>query len=94
MDEIEKQKVMINYKGSGVKTLSRFGVFFFIIGIIAAIIAAIGFLRYLTNADTSTGLSLASSFFPTAIGLLASAAVCTGLSSIAKTALYKRILLE
>lgn len=97
MDSNGKQKVVFNYKNSGVKTLNGFGVFFYVIGIIAAAITVIAFLAYLGDMDSSsgeTGLSLASSFFPVTIGSFVSGAVCTGLSNIARTALYKRLLLE
>jgi hypothetical protein len=38
--------------------------------------------------------SLLGTFFPIGVASLFAGAVCTGLSSIAKTALYKRIILE
>jgi Na+/proline symporter len=99
----EKQKIVFSYENSGVKTLNGFGVFFFIIGAIAVLVALIGLIMYVMNSGDSytdnketaiIGISLASSFFPIAIGLLVSGAVCVGLSSIARTALYKRALLE
>ena len=96
------KRIEVNYKGSGVKTLAGFGTFFFIIASIAALFAAIGFIMYLANvmddrwemANAMIGISLVSSSLPIAIGSCAAGAICQGLSSIAKTALYKRTLLE
>ena len=93
---------MVNYQGSGVKTLSGFGTFFFIIGSIAILITLIGFIMYLVNdlnysserENALIGISVASSFFPISIGSLAAGAICQGLSSIAKTSFYKRKLIE
>jgi len=102
MEEKEKETIVINYQGSGVKTLNGFGTFLFVIASIAMLVAVIGFFMYLGNdmdsskemKDALTGLSMASSFFPIAIGSFAGGAICKGLSTIAKTALYKRTLLE
>jgi len=98
---MEKQKIKVNYWNSGVNTLYGFGKFFLIIGFIAMLVAIIGFIVYLTNFDSYSGaenaiigISLAASFFPISIGSFAAGAICKGLSTIAKTALYKRTLLE
>lgn len=96
------EKVIVSFKGSGVKTLYGFGTFFFYIASIAALVTVIGFIMYLANdvdlswemENAMIGLSLASSFLPIAIGSFASGAICNGLSSISKTALYKRTLLK
>jgi hypothetical protein len=98
----EKKVLEINYQGSGIKTLNGFGVFFFILGAIAIFVALIGGCIYLNNIgsyisdkkDALVGASLAGTFFPLGIYLLAAGAVCIGLSSIAKTALFKRAVLE
>jgi hypothetical protein len=84
---MELKELIVNYKGSGVKTLKGFGVFFFVTGVIALLVALIGGIFYL-NA------SLAGKFFPLGIILLFFSAVCVGLLSIAKMALYKRSILE
>jgi hypothetical protein len=100
---MEKKELIVNYEGSGVKTLSGFGVFFYVIGSLALLTAIIGGVLYLQNtgsssssdeADAILGVSLASAFFP--LGLLSFffGAVCSGLSNIAKTAFYKRAILE
>jgi hypothetical protein len=97
-----EKKVKVDYQGSGVKTLNGFGTYFFVIASIAVLVAVIGFIMYLANdmdysserANAMIGISLASSFFPIAIGTFAGGAICKGLSTIAKTALYKRILIE
>ena len=98
---MEKQFIKVNYQGSGVKTLNGFGTFFLIIGYTAMPVAVVGFIIYLANLDSwsgekmaMTGLSIAYSFFSIAIGSFAAGAICKGLSTIAKTALYKRTLLE
>jgi len=101
---MEEQKTVIKvyYQGSGVKTLNGFGTFFFIIGSIAILVTVIGFIMYLANdmdysrgrENALIGISLASSFFPITIGSFAAGAICKGLSTIAKTALYKRRLFE
>ena len=96
------EKVNVSFEGSGVKTLNGFGTFFFIIASIATLVALIGFIMYLANdmdyrsemENAMIGLSLASSFLSLAIGSFAGGAICKGLSTISKTALYKRTLLE
>ncbi|MCL2327446.1 MAG: hypothetical protein FWC39_02910 [Bacteroidetes bacterium] len=80
---MKKQQILINYSGSGVKTLKGFAIFFFIIAFIAMIVAILDCF-----------LSFSLSFFITPILLFVGGAICIGLSSIAKTALYKRMLLE
>jgi len=97
-----EKEVKVNFEGSGVKTLNGFGTFSFVIASIAMLVAVIGFIMYLANdMDYSSerenaiiGISMASSLFPIAIGSFAGGAICKGLSTIAKTALYKRTLLE
>jgi len=84
---MEKQDVRINYSGSGVQTLDGFGTFFFIVAAISIIVAVISLM-------TIIGIVSAGTFFSIAISSLASGAICKGLSTIAKTALYKRMLLE
>lgn len=97
-----EKKVKVDYQGSGVRTLNGFGTFFFVIASVAMLVAVIGFIMYLANdmdysrerENAIIGLSLASSLFPIAIGSFAGGAICKGLSTITKTALYKRILIE
>jgi hypothetical protein len=100
---MDKQELKINYDGSGVKILYGFGVFFFIAGVIALLVAVIGWFSHLGNSGSSysadeatalVGASLAGTFFPIGIALLFAGAVCIGLSSIVKTALYQRTVLE
>ena len=96
----QKKEITVNYENSGVKTLKGFGAFFYVIGTLAMLCAAIGFIMYLSHQGYSyreealIGISLAASFFPISIGSFAAGAICKGLSTIAKTALYKRLLLE
>jgi len=96
-----KKEIKVNYQESGVKTLNGFGKFFMIVGSISALVAVIGVIIYLSNLGyygnkeyALIGIALASSFFPISIGAFACGAICKGLSTIAKTALYKRALLE
>jgi hypothetical protein len=93
---MEKKKIKVSYEDSGVKTLNGFGVFFFVAGTIALVVAVIGGLVYLGSDGEPAlgGASLAGALFPAGISLFAAGAVCTGLSSIARTALYKRMILE
>jgi len=84
---MEKQNVRISYSGSGVQTLNGFGTFFFIVAVISIIVAVI-----LTV--SIVGIGTAGIFITNAISSLAAGAICKGLSTIAKTALYKRMLLE
>jgi hypothetical protein len=100
---MEKKELIVNYEGGGVKTLSGFGVFFHIIGSLALLTAIIGGFLYLQNIESSytsdedkalLGASLARAFFPLGLISFFFGAVCIGLSSIAKTALYKRTIFE
>ncbi|MDR2970349.1 MAG: hypothetical protein LBU83_00260 [Bacteroidales bacterium] len=87
----------VKYAGSGVKTLYGFGIAFYIIASIAILITIIGIFTYFLadySKEQINGLSLASSFFPIAISSFAGGAICQGLSTIAKTALFKKTLLE
>ena len=95
-DKIEnqgKKKIKVDFEGSGVKTLEGVGMILMIIGIISILTSAIGVLVFISGENT-TGIYVASSFFPISIGSFAGGAICLGLSSIAKTALYKRLILE
>jgi K+-sensing histidine kinase KdpD len=94
---MEKQEINVSYKGSGVKTLKGFGVFFFVIGSIALLVVVIAMYNYLdshSSSDEVAALSLAGVFSPIGCISLFAGAVCTGLSSIAKVLLYKRMVLE
>lgn len=101
-DALKKKQIVIKgYPYSGVKTGNWFGVFFMVIGVLAVITTAIGFIMYLIASgsrygeeDAILGLSLASTFFPISIGSFASSAICLCVSTIARTALYQRTLLE
>ena len=84
---MDKQNVRISYSGSGVQTLNGFGTFFFIVAAISIIVAVI-----LTV--SIVGIATAGIFITNAISSLAAGAICKGLSTVAKTALYKRMLLE
>ncbi|MDR2653298.1 MAG: hypothetical protein LBC68_13500, partial [Prevotellaceae bacterium] len=95
---MEKQKIVVNYKNSGVETLNGFGTFFFVLGCISALVCIVGIVIYADDSNYEktayAGLSLASAFLPIAIGSLAFGAICKGLATMAKTSLYKRTLLE
>ena len=94
-----KEIVNVNFKNSGIKTLKGFGVLFFVVAIIATLIAFIGLIIYKANdgyfSDKATsGLSIAINYFLISVAAYPTGAICIGLSSITKTSLYKRTLLE
>lgn len=92
---MDKQKIYVYYKGSGVKTLEGFGTLFIVLGTIAATVIVICFFGYLMGSykgDTVGALML--NLLPTSVGLYAFGAICKGLSTIAKTAVFKRQVLE
>ena len=98
---MEKKKITINYYNSGVKTLSGFGNLFFIIGGISIFAALIAYLIYTSTrgsyGEESTAIVAytASRFFvQSIIPSLFFGAICKGLAPIARTAHYKRTLLE
>jgi tellurite resistance protein TehA-like permease len=100
---MEKKKVFIGNDDGGVKILNLFGILLFVLGAIFALVVIIGLIiMFLANIsefsrdeeNSKIGLSLASSFFSITIGTLIAGAICKGLSSIAKTALYSRVILE
>jgi hypothetical protein len=90
---MDKQKIKVNYRDSGVKTLKGLGIFFFAIGAIALLSTVIGCLIRWWNDDT-IDMILVSMLASASVVSLFFAAACIGLSNIAKTALYKRTLLE
>ena len=99
---IPEKRILIDYRGSGVKSLYNFGIFFFVIASIAIFFTIIGFLMYLANdmgnslerANAFIGISMASSLLPVSLGSFFGGVICLGLSAISKTALYKKTLLE
>jgi hypothetical protein len=93
---MEKQELKVSYENSGVKTLKTCGVFFFIIGVIAFFAAIVGGFLYLGDAESTVlaGRYLIIASLPAGLILFFAGAVCIGLSSIAKTALYKRAVFE
>jgi hypothetical protein len=100
---MKKKELIVSYENSGVKSLEGFGIFFHIIGSLALLTVIIGGFLYIVNignsysSDEATallGASLASTFFPLVLISFFFGIVCMGLSSIAKTALYKRTILE
>ncbi|MDR2286499.1 MAG: hypothetical protein LBE04_03330 [Prevotellaceae bacterium] len=82
-EKIEKQEVIVNYKGSGVKTLKGFGVLFFVLGSLALLVSIIGVI----------GMRILTEIFLISIILFFFGAVCTGLSCIALVVLCKREML-
>lgn len=89
---MEKKEIKVYYSGSGVRTLKDTGTFLFVIAVISAIMALVGLI--ISADDPEIGMSITTTsaylFFVCLIG----GAICKGLSSIAKTALYKRTILE
>jgi hypothetical protein len=101
-EKSEKKVLEINYKGSGVKTLSGFGTLFYILAAISFIIAFLSlFLDLLVNSNniflyTIEWIKLYAfwgSLF-LALGQLFFGALCKGLSTIAKGALYQMSVVE
>ncbi|MDR0385270.1 MAG: hypothetical protein LBH60_04255 [Prevotellaceae bacterium] len=93
---MEKQELIVSYSGSGVRTLRGFGVFFFITGAVALFIALIGGINGYSsdNVTALTGVTLSGTFIQLGLILLFFGAVCAGLTGIAKTALYRRMIIE
>ena len=101
---MEKQNIRINYSGSGVKTLNGLATFFFIMASVEALVFVIVFMRYIVNymdydlpLELKTiiqAISVADSYFRIAIVFFASYTIFKLLSNTAKTALYKRTILE
>ncbi|MDR2410578.1 MAG: hypothetical protein LBE13_21045 [Bacteroidales bacterium] len=86
---MKKKELKVNYKGSGVKTLEVFGTIFLVLGPLALLTALIGL-----SLVGEVSLIIASAFSQFGCAAFVIGAVCMGLSSIAKTALYKRTILE
>ena len=91
---MEKKVVKVDYRGSFVKTLSILGLSFFILGIISIIPTIVGFINYLKGNSSEYYINMADYFLTYTIVLITSGAICRGISTMAKTALYKRALLE
>ncbi|MDR1091928.1 MAG: hypothetical protein LBL79_12710 [Prevotella sp.] len=88
METKEKKLLKLFYRDSGVKTLEGIGVMMFIIGGLCIFVGVVMLLS--DDGDTVIAVGLLASLFP----FLFFGAVCTGLSSIAKTALYQRTVME
>ena len=98
---MEKQKIYVNYSNSGVKTLDGFGKFFYVIAVIATLIMVIGGIMFLANIGSYSGRDEAAaggamfiSSLPIVLGSFMAGAICRALANMAKTALFKRLLLE
>jgi hypothetical protein len=85
----ERQEVVVNYANSGVITMKGFGILFIGMGVLSVAVALVVLL-----ASEGNLLGISASLSMLAIGFFAAGAICLGLSSIAKTALYQRTLLE
>lgn len=83
---MEKEKIKLNYKNSGVNTLKSFGSWFIGIGAIALIV----FFLSINSEDASLIVASIcvslSSFF--------AGGICLGLSGIARSVLYQREVLR
>lgn len=87
-----RQPIYVDYSGSGVKTTKGWATFFVVIGCISLLLAIIGFIRLLSDYRVEADAALAALL--TSISAFIMAAILTAISSIAKTALFKRALLE
>jgi hypothetical protein len=99
METKEKKVLKFRYENSGVKTLSGFGKFFYVIGLIALFVALIcGIVclgRYVLDSGDATSFGfVAGVSFSIGITSFFTGIICAGLSNIAKTALYHRTVLE
>jgi cadmium resistance protein CadD (predicted permease) len=89
METKEKKVLNIRYRDSGVITLRNTGVIMFVAAGLCLLIGI--FIPVFSGGEvTAIAVCLLASFFP----LLFFGAACTGLSSIAKTALYQKSALE
>jgi hypothetical protein len=96
---MEKQKIKVNYSGSGIKTLSILGTFLLFIAVIYALIDVLIFLCsgisiykieiFGEVVKTVINISL---HFP--IAIFVAGVICKILSALLKSLLYKRALLE
>ncbi|HHV86242.1 MAG TPA: hypothetical protein GXX42_10600 [Petrimonas sp.] len=102
---MEKIDIKVNYNGSGVKTLHKFGTLFILIGIVATILVVAALIMYSEEKSSYNGYSSvrqeASVAVPFGIASMVLAicsyafgAICLGLQSIARTSLYKKSILE
>ena len=94
---MEKQKIKVNYSGSGIKTLSVLGTFLLFIAVIYAAIDVIAFWKsdYIENLNFGGKVKNVISIllrFP--IIIFATGVICKILSALLKLPLYKRTLLE
>ena len=97
--KMEKQKIKVNYSGSGIKTLSILGTFLLFIAVIYALIDVLIFLCsgisiykieiFGEVVKTVINISL---HFP--IAIFVAGVICKILSALLKSLLYKRALLE
>lgn len=90
-----RQPIYVDYSDSGVKTTKGWATFFVVIGCISLLLAIIGFIRLLSeHYVTDDDLAAPLTGLLTSISAFIIAAILTAISSIAKTALFKRALLE
>lgn len=88
-----KEVVKINFANSGVKTLKGYATCLAVMAVLCAL-ATIASFAALSSDGGSTNVILAISFAVITLSCSVFSAICVVLSSIAKTALYKRALLE
>lgn len=96
MEPVEKTTIKINFEGSGVKTLTGLGDMFLALALFCLLGCVITLLSYMTaySSQEALYLTLITTFLTSFIGLLTAYAICIGLSSIARTALYQRMIIE
>jgi hypothetical protein len=94
---MDKQKLFLNYKGSGVKTLNGFAMFFYVLSslfLCVALIAIIGFISLYSDPLKFLSAVVSLMYLHLAIVSAIFGVIFTLLSSIAKLVLYKRAILE
>lgn len=87
---MEKRNIKVDFWGSGINTLKGFGVTFYIIGALLPIVGIIG----LATSYDGDFIIILPLLLISMIICLAFGAICFGLSGMAKTALYKKAIME
>jgi len=93
---MEKQKIKVNYSGSGIRTLNVLGTFLLFIAVIYAVIDVVVFLEDYIEQLNFGGIvkNVISILLRFPLVIFAIGIVCKILSALLKLPLYKRALLE
>ena len=88
---MNKKEIKVSYEVSGIKTLKWVGMLFTVIGAITLLLSVVALV--VAFSDSGVFIEVAALFLVSIISLCGGA-ICLGLSSVAKTALYQRALME